>query len=138
MKFQPSAKINLITTASIMAAMLFVFFMNASEARNDDVPSSWLSFRSDRLKLRDDLLSTRAEQMRCWTEDENALKIVDEGLQMPLSAANRQALLSARAAKMECIGNHRAVMGNVDRAIIEVDKDLSYIEDQITRVACLH
>lgn len=100
------------------------------------MPSSWLLFRSDRLKQRDQLLSTKAEQLRCWNEDENTLKILDQGMQLRLSLADRLTLVAAREGRMNCIGAHRVVMGNVDRAIIDVDKDLSYIESQITRIAC--
>jgi hypothetical protein len=126
----------LVATSAILVAVLFAVSIKSSDARNDDVPSNWLSFRSDRLKQRDQLLSTKAEQVRCWNEDENTLKILDQGLQLQLSLADRKTLLAAREARMNCIGAHRAVMGNVDRAIIDVDKDLSYIESQITRVAC--
>jgi hypothetical protein len=55
---------------------------------------------------------------------------------LPLTAADRQTVTAARAARMSCIGSHKSVMGAVDRAIIETDKDLSYLEGQISDIAC--
>ena len=106
-------------------------------AEHRDVPPSLISYREQLLQLRDQLLERRQEENRCLLEDENTIRTLDASL---LAAENKptwDVIQGWKAARVVCINKHHGAIADLERGVIEVDRNLARAESEITAWAKL-
>ena len=104
---------------------------------NSNIPGSLLSSRDRAQALRARMLDGRADNMRCWSDDEMTLASIDKAMAMDGSAETKKRLAAYRANRMSCIANHKATIATIEKSVIDNDRDLANVESQITRYACM-
>jgi len=86
------------------------------------------------LSQRNQFLSAKAQQVRCWKDDEAALKTINNSLIVPAHShqhIDRQALLAEQARRQKCISVHKQAVGLMDKTVVDIDRDIAWADSKL-------